>query len=69
MTITETVLGPDHPDLAGRLSNLAAILRKLGDQATAHRLLDRALAVAESAHGPDHPTTRAIRTNLTGLPW
>ena len=56
----EAAYGPDHPDVAIRLNNLAAILRDLGQPAEARPLAERALAIAEAAYGPDHPDV-AIR--------
>ncbi len=58
--IDETAHGPDHPNVAISLSNLALVLRDLGEPG-ARPLLDRALRISETAHGPDHPTTAAVR--------
>jgi tetratricopeptide (TPR) repeat protein len=57
LALTETALGPDHPDTAIRLGNLAAIYGALGRHAEAFPLHKRALAVTEAALGPDHPDT------------
>ena len=43
--IMEARLGPDHPDVATSLNNLAAVLRDQGDLAEARGLLERALAI------------------------
>ncbi|MFD4674886.1 FxSxx-COOH system tetratricopeptide repeat protein [Lentzea sp. NPDC058450] len=64
LTIGEAAHGPDHPSVATRLSNLAAVLRDLGRPADAKPLLERALTIDEAAHGPDHPT---IATRLSNL--
>ena len=48
-----SLLGPDHPDLATTLNNLALMLERSGDTAEAGRCYRRALAVASLAHGPD----------------
>ena len=55
--IIETALGPDHPDTAACLANLAFTYWNLGRYADALPLEKRALAITETAVGPDHPNT------------
>ncbi|WP_406433255.1 tetratricopeptide repeat protein [Streptomyces sp. NBC_00631] len=62
LAVREAALGPDHPDTALRLNNLASTLSDLGRHAEALPLEERALSVTEAALGPDHPTT-ALRLN------
>ncbi|MGA9833760.1 MAG: tetratricopeptide repeat protein, partial [Trebonia sp.] len=57
-------LGPDHPDTAIRLDNLAVTYRDLGRTADALPLQQRALAITETALGPDHPDTAIRLDNL-----
>jgi hypothetical protein len=64
LAITEAAYGPDHPDVAVRLNNLAQILQALGQLAAARPLAERALAIDEAAYGPDHPTVAILRANL-----
>jgi tetratricopeptide (TPR) repeat protein len=64
LTITEAALGPDHPDTARHLGNLAATYSDLGRPADALPLEQRALAVTEAALGPDHPDTALRLGNL-----
>jgi hypothetical protein len=64
LAITETAYGPDHPDVAIRLGNLAGILQDLGQPAQARPLAERALAITETAYGPDHPKTVTLRAKL-----
>ena len=64
LAITEQALGPDHPDTATSLDNLAALYRAQGRYPEAEPLVRRALAITEQALGPDHPTTRTIRDNF-----
>ncbi len=45
LAITEAAYGPDHPDVATRLNNLAQILRDLGQPEGARPLQERALAI------------------------
>ena len=55
-------MGPDHPHVAIRLNNLAALLQATNRLEEAEPLLRRALAIDEARFGPDHPTV-AIRLN------
>jgi tetratricopeptide (TPR) repeat protein len=64
LAITETVHGPDHPDVATRLNNLALILQDLGQAAEARPLVERALAITETTYGPDHPRVATLQSNL-----
>ena len=62
LAIYEAANGPDHPDTATVLDNLAVTYWRLGRHADALRLQQRALQITEAAFGPDHPDT-AIRLN------
>jgi Tetratricopeptide repeat len=53
LAIYESAYGPDHPWVATDLSNLARILRDLGQPAAAQPLEDRAQAIDEAAHSAD----------------
>jgi tetratricopeptide (TPR) repeat protein len=64
LAIDEKVLGPDHPNVAIRLNNLAWLYQEQGRNAQAEPLYKRALAIDEKALGPQHPNTRAVRENL-----
>jgi tetratricopeptide (TPR) repeat protein len=66
LAIREKALGPDHPETAESLSNLATLLRAQGDLAGARPLYERALAICEGALGPEHPHT-ALGLNNLGL--
>jgi tetratricopeptide (TPR) repeat protein len=57
LAIREKVLGPEHPDTATSLNNLALLLRHQGDRAAARPLLERALTIYEKMLGPEHPNT------------
>src|SRR5260221_337339 len=54
LAIREKGLGPDHPDVATSLSDLAAMYERLGRYADAEPLYKRSLAIYEKALGPDH---------------
>ncbi|MEW2611698.1 FxSxx-COOH system tetratricopeptide repeat protein [Streptomyces sp. NPDC047880] len=64
LRITESALGPDHPDTALRLDNLAGSLGDLGRHAEALSLKERALRITEAARGPHHPDTATRLNNL-----
>src|SRR5262249_38401414 len=64
LRIDETAHGPDHPNVAIPLSNLALVLQDLGQPADARPLLERALRIDETAYGPDHPTVAIPLSNL-----
>ena len=67
LAINEKVLGPDHPDTALSLNNLALLLQDQGDLAGARALHERALAIREKALGPQHPDTAESLNNLALL--
>ena len=55
LAIDEKSLGPDHPDVAGRLNNLAQLLRATNQLAEAEPLMRRALAIDEKSWAPIIP--------------
>jgi tetratricopeptide (TPR) repeat protein/CHAT domain-containing protein len=61
------VLGPDHPDTAQNLNNLAGLYENQSAFAKAEPLYLRALAITEKVLGPDHPDTTQNLNNLAGL--
>jgi CHAT domain-containing protein/Tfp pilus assembly protein PilF len=67
LAITEKALGPEHPDTALSLSDLAALYQATGAYAKAEPLHQRALAIREKALGPDHPDTSVSLNNLAEL--
>ena len=64
LTVIEAIQGPNHPDVAILLGNLAVSYWKLGRHAEALPLEERALAISETALGPDHPSTAIRLDNL-----
>src|SRR5262249_37554015 len=64
LAIAEKALGPEHPDTATSLNNLALVLHDQGDLAAAPSLHERALAIKEKALGPEHPETSTGLNNL-----
>ncbi len=64
LAIREKALGPDHPDVANSLYNLAWLLLENGDYAEAKTLFSRALQIREHSFGPD---SREVAAVLNGL--
>jgi tetratricopeptide (TPR) repeat protein len=64
LAIREKTLGPEHPDTATSLNNLALLLRHQGEFAGVRQLFERALAIWEKALGPEHPDTLTALNNL-----
>jgi tetratricopeptide (TPR) repeat protein len=67
LAIREKTLGPEHPDTAQNLDNLARVLHHQGDLAGARPLYERALAIRERALGPDRRHTAWSLHNVAGL--
>ncbi len=69
LSIDEKRLGPDHPDVAIRLNNLAGLYSDQGRHSEAELLSQRALAISKQALGLDHPSTANALQHLAGLYW
>jgi CHAT domain-containing protein/Tfp pilus assembly protein PilF len=67
LEIYEKVFGPDNPDVATSLSNLALLYQKQGNFAEAEPLGERSLAIRGKAFGHDHPTVALSLNNLAEL--
>ncbi len=67
LTLTERILGSEHPQTATSLNNLAGLLCATGDYAAARSLYQRALAIRQKRLGSDDPQTAASLNNLAGL--
>jgi tetratricopeptide (TPR) repeat protein len=63
----EAELGPEHPDVAESLNNLAELLDYRGRYAEAEPLHRRGLAIREKVLGPEHPDVAASLNNLAVL--
>jgi tetratricopeptide (TPR) repeat protein len=61
------VAGPDHPDVAQSLANLAVLYREQGRYADAEPLFRRALAIWEKALGSEHLRVALALNNLALL--
>ena len=67
LTIDESYFGAEHPNVAIRLSNLAALLWSTNQLTEAEPLMRRALAIDEANYGPDHPNVAIRLNNLAEL--
>jgi len=67
LSINERSFGPDHPDVARHLNNLAQLLKATNRLAEAEPLMRRALAIDERSFGPDHPDVARDLNNLAML--
>ena len=67
LAIDEKSFGPEHPNVATSLNNLAAIARATNRLAEAEPLYRRALAIDEKSFGPDHPNVAIRLNNLAQL--
>jgi tetratricopeptide (TPR) repeat protein len=67
LAIWEKVLGPEHPNVASSLNNLAELYRNQGRYEEAEPLYERALAIREKVLGPEHPSVAQSLDNLAGL--
>jgi tetratricopeptide (TPR) repeat protein len=65
--LIEVRLGPEHPDTATSLNNLAGLNDAQGRYEEAEPLLQRALEIREKVLGPEHPNTAQGLNNLAVL--
>ena len=63
----ERLRGPEHPDTAINLNDLAFLYHAVGDYATAADLFQKALKIREKVLGPNHPGTATSICNLATL--
>ncbi|HBK79655.1 MAG TPA: pilus assembly protein PilF, partial [Nitrospinae bacterium] len=63
----EKALGPEHPDVATGLNNLASVLQAQGLFKEAEPLYKRTLSIVEKSVGPDHPRIVRILRKLAGV--
>ena len=64
LKIREKALGPDHPDTATALNNLAELYQFHGRLRQSRTALSARAEDHEKALGPDHPDTAAALNNL-----
>jgi tetratricopeptide (TPR) repeat protein len=64
LTITEKVLGKEHPDTATTYNNIACIYDSQGDYILALEWYMKALTICERVLGKDHPNTAITYSNI-----
>jgi hypothetical protein len=62
--ILEGTYGGEHPIVATSMTNLALVLKELGQITEAKQLLTRANRIAEKALPANHPTRQKIAAHL-----
>ena len=67
LVIKEKSLGPEHPNTATSLNNLAFLYNKMGVYDKAEFLYKRALTISEKVLGAEHPETARALNNLATL--
>lgn len=67
LAIRELALGPEHPDIAQTLNNLAILHLAQGEYGEARPLLERSLVIREQALGPEHPEVARSLGHLANL--
>jgi serine/threonine protein kinase/class 3 adenylate cyclase/Tfp pilus assembly protein PilF len=67
LALREELLGPNHPETATALNDLASLLHSGGDFAAARPLYERALAIREATLGPEALDTAVTLNNLAML--
>ena len=67
LEVAEENMGPDHPNVALSLNNLAELHRTQGDYAQAEPLYKRSLAIKEKSLGPNHPNVATSLKNLANV--
>ena len=67
LEMRQRVLGPDHPDCAQSLNNLAALHTERREYEAAEELYERALDIRKRALAPDHPSLAYTLKHLAML--
>ncbi len=67
LEIRERVLGPEHPEVAANLHNIASIHRERDEYALAKELCERALSIQKRALGEEHPDIARALANLANV--
>ena len=62
--IREKVLGPEHPDVAKQLNNLALLCQNQGKYNEGEQYYERALHIYQKKLGPDDPNVAKMVNNL-----
>src|SRR5271165_1562714 len=65
--LAKRVYGPEQPNTAKSLNNLAELYWRMGEYAKAEPLYQEALRICQKVFGSEHPNTAAILNNLALL--
>jgi CHAT domain-containing protein/Tfp pilus assembly protein PilF len=65
----EKAFGPQHPDVAASLHNLAILYKEQGKYREAEPLYQRALRIKERILGPEHPSVADSLNSMATLDW
>ena len=65
--LAKRVYGPEHPNTATSLNNLAELYDYMGEHAKAEPLLQEALRIRQKVLGSEHPDTALSLNNLAAL--
>ena len=67
LAIDEACYGPNHPNVAISLNNMATLLYRENGCPEAEQLFRRALAIVEASYGTEHPDVANRLMNLASL--
>ena len=67
LEVAEKNVGPNHPDTATSLNNLASLYDDQGEYVKAEPLYKRSLEIREKVLGPNHPDVAVSLNNLAYL--
>ncbi|HZU03769.1 MAG TPA: tetratricopeptide repeat protein, partial [Ktedonobacteraceae bacterium] len=67
LRIWEQLLGPEHPNVAYPLNDLATLYVEQGKYRQAEPLYQRALRIREQRLGPEHPLTQRVRRDYASF--
>lgn len=67
LEMRQRVLGPEHPDCAQSLNNLAALHTERRDYEAAEDMYEKALEIRKRALSPDHPSLAYTLKHLAML--
>ncbi len=67
LRVAEATFGPEDPNVATSLNNLAFLYQGQGKYAEAEPLYKRSLAIMEKALGPEHPDVATSLENYAAL--
>jgi tetratricopeptide (TPR) repeat protein/CHAT domain-containing protein len=67
LAIRKRTLGPEHPDTAASLNDLAELYRAIGAYERAELLFQQALHIDQKVLGPEHPATAVDLNDLAEL--